>query len=584
MTRFDTLIKGGMVVDGTGAPRRRADLGITDGYVAQIGRLDSADADRVIDAEGCIVAPGFVDLHTHYDAQIFWDPYCTLSGWHGVTSLVIGNCGFGFAPVKPDMRERMMLSMTRVEAIPFESMKQGMPWNWETYPEFLDVLDDLPKGVNVLPYVPAGPLLVWVMGLEAAKSGRRATPEELAELRGLLHEAMDAGGCGWSAQRLPSYGGMANQRDFDGSPMPTDELPDETARAFAEVLAERNEGFMQMTYVSGDAKHDVRHFEELAEISGRPILFNNVVGHDRYPDRHRKQIKWLESCRERGVPVYGQAVSTGAGFTFELEGWNLFDDSEAWMEATTGTREEKLEKLADPDRRPKLREESAAVEAGAVISSFAKIAVVKCIKPELQDYVNLTLHDIAEAEDKHPVDAMLDVAVEDDLQTVFYAESSASDFDILREIVEYPYMLLGVSDGGAHTKFFTAGRYPTETLIHFVRDNPVLSLEEAHWRLSAWPAYCAGFRDRGVLRQGAPADVLVYNLDELELTDTEVVHDFPGGEWRRVQRANGYRAIIVNGEPTFIDSKETGTLPGQLLRHGGAHTTPQPSAMASTGS
>jgi N-acyl-D-aspartate/D-glutamate deacylase len=569
---FDTIIRGGLVVDGTRAPRLRADLGIKDGRVAKIGRLATASAEQVIDADGCIVAPGFVDLHTHYDAQIFWDPYCTLSGWHGVTSVVIGNCGFGFAPMRPEMRERMMLSMTRVEAIPLASMQAGLPWTWETYPEFLSVVEQLPKGVNVLPYVPLGPLLVWVLGLEAAKSGRQARPEELAELKRLLNEAMDAGGCGWSAQRLPPYGGMANQRDFDGSPMPTDCLPDETALALAGVLAERNEGFIQMTYVSGDPKHDLEHFEELATVSGRPILYNNVVGHDRYPHRHRKQIQWLESCRERGIPVYGQAVSTGAGFTFELEGWNLFDDSEAWMEATTGSHGEKLYKLGDPARRAKLREESKAVEAGAVIASFGGIAVVNVKKPELKKYLNMTLDDVAAAENKHPVDAMLDIGVEDDLQAVFYAQSSASDYSILREIVEYPYSLLGVSDGGAHTKYFTAGRYPTETLIRDVRENPTLTLEEAHWRLSAFPAHCAGFRDRGTLREGAPADVLVYNLDELAITDLEVVHDFPGGEWRRIQRAVGYRAIIVNGEPTFIDGKETGALPGLLLRHGGAAT------------
>lgn len=559
-----------MIVDGTKAPRLRADLGIKNGRVAKIGRLADASAEEIIDADGCIVAPGFVDLHTHYDAQIFWDPYCTLSGWHGVTSVVIGNCGFGFAPVRPEMRERMMLSMTRVEAIPLASMQEGLPWSWETYPEFLAVIDELPKGVNVLPYVPLGPLLVWVLGLEDAKSGRKATPDELAELKRLLHEAMDAGGAGWSAQRLPPYGGMANQRDFDGSPMPTDCMPDETALAMAAVLGERNEGFMQMTYVSGDPKHDLEHFEELATVSGRPILYNNVVGHDRYPNRHRKQIEWLESCRERGIPVYGQAVSTGAGFTFELAGWNLFDDSEAWMEATTGTHEEKLHKLADPARRAALREESKKIESGAVISSFGGIAVVKVIKPELKKYVNMTLDDIALAENKHIVDAMLDIGVADDLQSVFYAQSSASDYGVLKEIVAYPYSLLGVSDGGAHTKYFTAGRYPTETLIRDVREHGTLTLEEAHWRLSAFPAHCAGFRDRGTLREGAPADVLVYNLDELAITEQEVVHDFPGGEWRRIQRAVGYRAIIVNGQTTFIDGKETGNLPGQLLRHGGS--------------
>jgi N-acyl-D-aspartate/D-glutamate deacylase len=571
MARFDTVIKGGTVVDGTRMPRRRADVGIHNGRIAKIGRLDAHDAENVIDASDCIVAPGFVDLHTHYDAQIYWDPYCTLSGWHGVTSVVIGNCGFGFAPVAPEMRERMMLSMTRVEAIPLAAMQAGMPWDWITYPEFLASIERLPKGVNVLPYVPLGPLLVWVMGMDAAKSGRAATKEEMTQLKFLLNEAMDAGGCGWSAQRLPPYGGMANQRDYDGTPMPTDCMPDETALELARVLADRNEGFIQMTYVSGDPKHDMEHFEELAEVSGRPVLYNVVVGHDRYPDRHKKQLAWLESCRERGLPVYGQGMTTAVPFIFDLEGWNLFDDSEAWMEATTGTHDEKMRKLSDPARRQGLRDGARQIERGAVIHGFDFITPVKFTNPELAaKYTEISLKDIADAENKHVVDVMLDLATADNLETVFWAEAAANSFDILRDIITDPYTIPGVSDGGAHTKYLTAGRYPTETITNFVRDNKVISLEEAHWRLSALPAHCAGFTDRGTLKEGAPADVLVYDYDELGMTDSEVVHDFPGGEWRRVQRALGYHAIFVNGEQTFSHGKETGNLPGALLRHGGA--------------
>jgi N-acyl-D-aspartate/D-glutamate deacylase len=570
VARFDTVIKGGTVIDGRRMPRLRGDVGIKHGRVARIGRLDPGDADQVIDAGDCIVAPGFVDLHTHYDAQIFWDPYCTLSGWHGVTSVVIGNCGFGFAPVAPEMRERMMVSMTRVEAIPLAAMQAGMPWDWVTYPEFLASLERLPKGVNVLPYVPLGPLLVWVLGLAEAKSGRRATPAELAQLKYLLNEAMDAGGCGWSAQRLPPYGGMANQRDFDGSPMPTDCMPDETALELARVLAERNEGFIQMTYVSGDPQHDLDHFEELAEVSGRPILYNAVVGHANYPSRHRKQLEWLASCRERGLSVYGQGMTTATPYFFDLEGWNLFDDSEAWMEATTGSHEEKMHKLADPARREGLREGAKQISRGAVIKGFEFITPVKFTDPELAaKYTEISLVDIGAAEGKHIVDVMLDLAVADNLETVFFAENATDSFDMLRDMMLDPYIIPGVSDGGAHTKYLTAGRYPTETITRFARDNDVLSLEEVHWRLSALPAHCAGFTDRGTLAEGAPADIVVYNLEELDMRPSEVVHDFPGGEWRRVQRAVGYRAILVNGEQTFEDGKETGALPGALLRHGG---------------
>ena len=203
MPKFDTVIKNGLIIDGTRMPRFRGDIGIRNGAIAKIGRIEDRDGASVIDASGLIVAPGFIDLHTHYDAQIFWDPYCTISSWHGITSAVIGNCGFGFAPVHPDDRDRAMLTMTRVEAIPYASMEAGMPWDWITFPDFLDSLDRRPKGINVLPYVPMAPMLTWVMGREQAKT-RKPTAAEEAELCRLLGEAMDAGACGWSAQRFSS--------------------------------------------------------------------------------------------------------------------------------------------------------------------------------------------------------------------------------------------------------------------------------------------------------------------------------------------------------------------------------------------
>ncbi len=232
MADIDIHIKGGTVVDGTRAPRYRADVWIRDGKVAQIGGRSPGFAKKTIDADGLIVAPGFIDLHTHYDAQIRWDPYCTISGWHGVTSLVLGNCGFGFAPCKPDFRERSMLTMTRTEAIPYSAMKAGMNWDWETIPEYMDSLDRAPKGVNCIQYMPTASLMTYVMGLEAAKS-RVATEKERAEMARLLDEGMDAGLCGFSIQRL---GKDSVQADFDGSPMVTDTMCDEDIFNLARVL------------------------------------------------------------------------------------------------------------------------------------------------------------------------------------------------------------------------------------------------------------------------------------------------------------------------------------------------------------
>jgi N-acyl-D-amino-acid deacylase len=564
MADFDVLVSGGILIDGTGTQRYRADVGIRDGRVAAIGRLRASDARRVLDAGGAIVAPGFIDLHTHYDAQLFWDPYLTLSGWHGVTSVVIGNCGFGFAPMRPELRERAMLSMTRVEAIPYESMRHGLPWDWVTYPEFLDSVDRRPKALNVLPYVPIGPLLVWVLGFERAKAGALPTADEHRELRRLLGEAMDAGGCGWSAQRLHPDGPGAVQRDYDGSPMVTDVMHDATALELAEVLAERNQGFMQMALATADGAHDFAHIEDLARVSGRPLLYNVVQSFVHFPEAHRALIAWLDSCRQRGVRVYGQGVTTTAAFTFTFEDWNLFDDDAAWVEATVGTPAERRAKLADPARRARLR----AYQGGVVTVPIPDITILDCFTPETKPFENLTVAEVAARTGKDPVDAMLDVAVADDLRTVFYAEPANVNRAALREIVDYQWILPGVSDGGAHTKFFTGGRYPTEFLGRIVREEDMCSLEHAHWRLSALPAHCAGFRDRGTLVEGAPADVVVYDLERLECLPTEVAHDLPGGEWRRVQRARGYRWVLVNGQVTVEDDRETGTHSGRLLRHG----------------
>ena len=565
MARYDLLIRNGMIVDGTRAPRYRADIAIVDGRIAKIGRIDPSSADEVLDATGLVVAPGFVDLHTHYDAQLFWDPYCTLSGWHGITSVVIGNCGFGFAPVRPELRERTMLSMTRVEAIPLASMAAGLPWDWVTFPEFLDSVERAPKAVNVLPYVPIGPMLVWVLGFEDAKAGRRPTDAEHAELRRLLHEAMDAGGCGWSAQRMLPDGPASVQRDFDGTPMPTDVMHDDTCRELARVLRERNHGFMQMLMISGDNKRDQAFYEELSELSGRPMIMNVVQAFDHRPEIHRRVLAWLRRCRERGLRVVGQGLTTDAGFAFTFEDWNLFDDSPAWREATTGTVEARRAKLADPARRHALKDTLPVTATGPL----EQIVITGPRLEKNQPWLDHTLALVAEKTGRHPVDVMLDMAVEEDLRTEFFAAPPNGKIEHLREIVDDPYVLFGVSDGGAHTKFLTAGRYPTETLCKVVREHGMLSLEEAHWRLSALPAQVAGFRDRGVLREGAPADVIVYDYERLEVLPAEIVHDLPGGEWRRIQRASGYRWIVVNGRVTMRDGVQTGVCSGALLRHGG---------------
>jgi len=582
MANYDIIIRGGTVVDGTRVPRYRADVGIKDGRIARIGGLGNgeASATQVLDATGLIVAPGFIDLHTHYDAQIQWDAWCTISGWHGVTSVVLGNCGFGFAPVKPEGRDRAMLTMSRTEAIPFESMKTGMLWDWVTFPEWLDTLQRIPKGLNVLSYVPVAPLMIWVMGLEAAKS-RPATPEERREMQRLLHEAMDAGACGFSIQR---FGENSIQADYDGTPMVTDTMVDEDILALAEVLAERDEGFIQISQATeglAGGEADLRFQERLAEVARRPIL-HNLVGAGQNPEFHRKKLAWLEDCNRRGLRMFGQGATLRAAFTFTLEDWNLYDNSPAWNKATTGTHDEKMAKLADPEIRAGIKAETgAAVEklqqTQALGGPIQDLMIQHAANdPDLEQFVGMTVGQMAEIQGKDPIDAMLDLALATDLKAEFLTQDrlqgSEAHATNMAEMITSPYTVCGVSDGGAHTKFFTGGSYPTDFLCWMVRDSGKVSLEEAHYRLSYLPGHMAGFRDRGYLGEGAPADIVVYDLDRLRVTPDrwqgEITYDFPGGEWRRVQRAEGYRWIMVNGEVTFEDGTCTGATPGRLLRHG----------------
>ena len=579
MPEFDIHIKGGTIVDGTRVPRYQGDLWIKDGKIAQLGGRAVGSAKKTIDAGGLIVAPGFVDLHTHYDAQIRWDPYCTISGWHGVTSLVLGNCGFGFAPVKPEFRDRSMLAMTRTEAIPYAAMKEGMNWDWETIPEYLDSLDRSPKGVNCIQYMPTASLMIYVMGLDAAKT-RPANEKERAEMARLLHEGMDAGLCGFSIQRL---GPDSVQADFDGSPMVTDTMCDEDIFNLARVLRDRDEGFMEITQATdpADNRADLAFVKKLAGVAKRPILFQAIAPTRKNAEIHRRLLRWIEECRAEGLPIFGQGASVRSGFAFTLEHWNLYDMSPAWRALTTGTFEEKMAKLQDPEMRAAVIKETDEADARlrslqAGVGGNPRNLIVQWVEnhEELEKYVGKSLMQIGMEENRHPLDVMFDLSVATNLKAEFLGPNKGFNAEFMAEIYNASqYTFPGVSDGGAHTKFFTGGAFTTDFLRWLVRDEQRITLEEAHYRMSALPAHAAGFRDRGMLREGLAADVVVYDLNGLGIEPDwvgEITHDFPGKEWRRVQRAKGYRSIIVNGEETFAEGKCTGATPGKLLRHGHA--------------
>jgi N-acyl-D-aspartate/D-glutamate deacylase len=571
----DLVIKGGTIFDGLQTPRYRSDIGIAGGKIVEISsNIGSHRARRVINARERIVAPGVVDLHTHYDSQIFWDPWCTMSGWHGVTSVVIGNCGFGFAPCKPEDRERAMLSLVRNEAVPLETMRQGMPWDWVSFKEYLDSVDRTPKGVNVMSFVPIAPLYGYVIGIEEAKR-RQATEEELTRMCDLLVEGMEVGGCGISTQILGVEGNV--QLDYDGTPMVTDTTSERDLRAFSQTMGKLSRGVAQLT-------GDLSLAEIIARESGRPVIWNALLAEGALNQHGKAQLSpktalaRLKAMNEsEGLRVYAQALTTNFASQFTFEDYNLADTIAAWKDVCTGTIPEKIRKFQDPVRRKALKDihelRGGLFGSGYVLNDI-KVGWIPLDVPNgraLQSrYEGYTIGELAKREGKHPLDVFLDISVAGELKSGFETSMIMTSPECMREIATAPVALPGVSDGGAHTKFVTTGRYPTELVGYWVREHKIMSLEEAHWRLSALPARAAGLKGRGYIAEDMPADILVYDYDELESLPAERAWDYPAGEWRLIQKAKGYHHILVNGQVTFIDGECTQATPGRLLRHGTA--------------
>lgn len=577
MTSYDYVIKNGTVIDGRRTPRFKADIGILHGKIRTIGRISAQSGKEVIEAEGLVVAPGVIDLHTHYDSQVYWDPWCAISGQHGVTSAVVGNCGFGFAPVRKEARERAMLTMARNEAVPLECMQEGMPWDWETFPEFLDSLERTPKGINILSYVGLNPLMTWVTGSVTAAKQRSLTEAERAEAQRLLCEALEAGACGWSAQLA---GENTIQRDFDGTPMITDLMSKEDLSFFAQSLGELNRGVIQMIGQPKTAQF-------LAEESGRPVIFNTLAPrndqHGAPAEAHHVIIDWLNEQNQQGNRIFAQAVTCAIDYQFTLEDWNLFDSSPLWRDLTLGTKRERLEKMKDPERRAAILKEwedgkaplagggteELEVRLGVSIDDLV-LAYVTDDASDLKHWEGHKVREIAQALNKHPIDVFLDFSIASNLENGWQSIPREIDTQTMSDVANCQYAVPGLSDGGAHTKFLTTGTYPTEFLSEWVRDKSIMSLEDAHWRLSAYSAQAAGIVDRGYLAEGMPADIVVYDLDALSLLEPTRAYDWPAGAWHLDRKAEGWRNIFVNGVLTFINGECTRETPGKLLRHGAA--------------
>ncbi len=571
MARFDTIISGGRVVDGTGSPAFYADIGIAGGRVTAIGELSTDQAAQRIDASGKIVAPGHVNQHSHYDVALFWDPWCSNAGENGVTTVVNANCGFGIAPIRATDRERAMMMLETTEQIPVAHQRAALPWDWETFPDYLARVEALRKGVNVLTYLPLNMLLIWVMGVDAAKS-RRPTPAEMAEMHRLINEAMDAGALGISMSCMGAEGN--SHLDCDGTPMPTDVLDHDVVVEVCSALARRGEGVIQLLshlIIYGDRSLTERVLE-MAKGTGVTVIHNAFMTSDIMPGKVEEDLAWLEQMRARGYDVVGNVLANRgwveAGIRQLDVGCGMLASVRRIMACQSDG--EVLALIGEPEFCAAFAAEYAAKgQTNGANGLEGQIVIGVGDDPALTQFMDRTLADIAAETGQGVVETMLNLAVSTGLALQLRSPIIGSlDPKQAARLFGHYATVLGGSDGGAHTKSFGLGHVPTDMLIWLVREAKLMTLEEIHFHLALKVARALQIKDRGALLPGFWADLLIYDLESLhfDMQRYEIVHDMPGGDWRRKGRAGGYDVIMVNGEITHRADTPTGATPGKLVR------------------
>jgi N-acyl-D-amino-acid deacylase len=553
----DLLIRNGLVIDGTGAPGRHANVAIANGKIVEIGKVDGA-ARQTIDASDCVVSPGFIDPHTHYDAQICWDGAVTPSSWHGVTSVVMGNCGVGIAPCRPEAREVAMRDLVNVEAIPFDVLSQGITWDWETFPEFMDAAARRKPSVNLGFLAPLTPFRHYVMG--EASMERAATTDETAKIKALLAGAMDAGAFGFSSTILNQHLG------YGGRPLACRNADHAELKAYANVLREKNKGAIEvaLTRQIGVLEADqCEMLDFLLDESGRPVTFIALFDRDDIPEAVRDTLKRAapmiaKGARPQTSPLpLTREIDMRSPFAFAaFPSWRrvFANKSDAAQKAV----------YADPVFRNQFRED---LKNPMGFGNWARITLHEVRNPELKRFEGQTVADIARAEGKDGVDTLLDLTLADDLALEFTMASYNTRVDRMAELLNNPAILIGLGDGGAHVDMLCDSGYPTYLLGTWVRERGILSMPEAIRRLTSDPADLFGIRDRGRLQPGLAADITIFDPATVGSSNRgERRYDLPGGGKRMVMPSRGVRTTIVNGVTTYADGELVGKGAGKVLR------------------
>jgi N-acyl-D-aspartate/D-glutamate deacylase len=553
------VVRGGTVVDGTGMPAFTADVEVTDGRITRVGRFDAGDA-RTIEADGLVVAPGFIDLHTHYDAQLHFEPTASPSSWHGVTTVAIGNCGFSLAPSKPEDVAWTAKMLSRVEGMSEQALLAGVTYAGGPMSAFLANLDGK-VAVNVLAYAGHCAIRRWVMG-EAA-SERAATTDEITQMVAVLEQALDDGAVGLSTSQLDIH------VDHEGRPVPCNFATRTEIETLAAALSTRSSGaisFFPRTFVPGLDADDAELVERMSQLSGKPV-HGNVLGYfHAAPDGWRRNLRVAEALAAKGLRYYPMLVLNPKGVHFAFDSTFIFDEYPTWRPVLTLPMPDRIDALASPEMRATLRAELADRALGSLAFAWDEIQVVWTASDALRAQQGRDIAAIAHERGVDPFDAMLDLAVADGLRTNFAIrrKTSADERDVIDQLVAHPLLMPGSSDGGAHLLTFCGADYTTRLIAEHVPER--LTIEQAVAKLSFAPAVSLGLLDRGLIRPGMAGDLVVFDPDRVAVGAVEMRHDFPTGAARLVFGAEGYHATIVNGRPIVLDGEATGEIPGQVIR------------------
>ena len=543
---YDLVIRGGTIVDGTGAPARSGDVAVLDGRISEVGRV-TGRGHKEIDAGGHVVAPGFIDPHTHYDAQLTWDPLASCSSWHGITTIVTGNCGFTLVPCRPHDRLTLMRMLEYVEGMSLEAMEKGIRWEFESFAEYLDALDGRGLAVNVGAMVGHSAVRQFVMGDAAWE--RAATPEEIEGMAREVRVAMAAGAVGFSSTTNHNHVGAK------GRPVPSRLATDEEMNELAAAMGDSGRGVMEITI--GDSRPDrvaeVDRFVELAHAARRPITPVSLRHNPERAWEHRVILSRLEALNRDGLRIYPQVTCSPLTSTFDLYGAFVFYRFPVWKRVLEAPPSEWRAILADPAFRAEFR--ATVGRSSLFVGDTSPLRVEGVHRAEHQRLVGRTAGEVAAAVAKDPVDAFFDLALADDLKTRFTVAIMNTDAAAVAEIFTHPIALIGLADAGAHLTLFCEAGQTSRLLGHWVRERKALSLEEAVRRITSMPADVFGFEDRGRLRPGLAADLVVFDPETIAADEPELIHDLPDGGPRLVQRAHGIAWSFVNGGAVIQDGK-----------------------------